>query len=76
MSSEHLLQLCPLQDTLQKTAWPQRSAPGGEAVQRPGSPKEHGSICERSWRFCRTVVIGDQGGRKKQLTQTFQEKRT
>ena len=34
----------------------QGPAPDGEAVWGPGSPKEYGSICERSWCFRPTVM--------------------
>ena len=36
------------------------SAPDGEAVREPGSPKEDGSICERSWCFRLALGIEEE----------------
>ena len=41
-----------------------RSGPEGEAVWGPGSPKEDGSICDRSWCFHLAVVIEEEGAKE------------
>ena len=65
MTSEHLLQHYPRQDTLRKTACPGdpplTETLYGVLAGRPGSPREDGSVCERIWSFRLTqkMLYGD-----------------
>ena len=35
-------------------------APDGEDVRGPGSLREDGGICERSWQFCPAVLMEEE----------------
>ena len=59
MTSEHLLQHCPLQDILRKTTWPE-DLPLTEKLYGDLAALGSGSICEGSWCFRLAVVIEEE----------------
>ena len=61
MTSEHLFQHCPLQDTLQKITWLEDLPLMREGVWGSGNPKEpDGSICRRSCCFNLNMVFEEE----------------